>query len=319
MKKIKQHTTYHVKKITILLFLAGLFSFTRHSDPTDAASLGEMLFNDPILSSDQSVHCASCHIPRFAFSDTVAFSKGVAGFGTRNTPGITNMDARPYFFWDGRAKSLEEQVLGPIENQQEMNLPLPIALERLRTDARYGRYFQAVFGKKPDSTNLAVALAAFVRTLETGDAPFDDWIQGNKTAISASAVRGRTIFLNKGKCFDCHFGPDFTGDEFRNIGLYNGKDLNDLGRFNQTKKEEDKGKFKVPGLRNTALTAPYMHNGQFKTLKEVIDYYDRPDHFGLNSIGRDTLLQRPLQLTETEKEDLEAFLNALTDKCFLRY
>jgi cytochrome c peroxidase len=308
-----------VKKITILLFLAGLFSFTRYSDPTDAASLGEMLFSDPILSSDQSVHCASCHIPRFAFSDTVAFSKGVAGLGTRNTPGITNMDARPYFFWDGRAKSLEEQVLGPIENQQEMNLPLPVALERLRNDARYGRYFQAVFGKKPDSTNLAVALAAFVRTLETGDAPFDDWIQGNKTAISASAVRGRTVFLNKGKCFDCHFGPDFTGDEFRNIGLYNGKDLNDLGRFNQTKKEEDKGKFKVPGLRNTALTAPYMHNGQFKTLKEVIDYYDRPDHFGLNSIGRDTLLQRPLQLTETEKEDLEAFLNALTDKRFLNH
>jgi cytochrome c peroxidase len=109
MKKIKQHATYHVKKITILLFLAGLFSFTRHADPTDAASLGEMLFNDPILSSDQSVHCASCHIPRFAFSDTVAFSKGVAGLGTRNTPSITNMDARPYFFWDGRAKSLEEQ------------------------------------------------------------------------------------------------------------------------------------------------------------------------------------------------------------------
>ena len=238
-----------MQKITALLFLAGLFSFTRHSDPIDAASLGEMLFNDPILSSDQTVPCASCHIPRFAFSDTVAFSKGVSGLGTRNTPGITNMEARPYFFWDGRAQTLEEQVLGPIENQQEMNLPLPVALERLRSSAQYKRYFQAVFGAKPDSTNLAVALAEFVRTLETGNSPFDDWIQGNKTAISAAAVRGRTIFLNKGKCFDCHFGPDFTGDEFRNIGLYNGKDLNDLGRYNQTKKEEDKGKFKVPGLK----------------------------------------------------------------------
>ena len=131
--------------------------------------------------------------------------------------------------------------------------------------------------------------------------------------MSESAVRGRVVFMNKGKCFDCHFTPDFTGDEFRNIGLFNGSTLNDTGRYGVTKIESDKGKFKVPGLRNVALTAPYMHNGQFKTLKEVIDYYDRPDDFKLHSIGRDSLLNKPLDLTPTEKEDLEAFLHALTE------
>lgn len=122
----------------------------------------------------------------------------------------------------------------------------------------------------------------------------------------------------KGKCFDCHFSPDFTGDEFRNIGLYNGKALNDTGRFAVTGDALDKGKFKVPGLRNVALTAPYMHNGMFATLEEVIDYYDTPDKFIGDAIGRDTLMARPLGLTAEEKSDLKAFLEALTDDRFNR-
>ncbi len=287
--------------------------------PETPEALGERLFNDPILSSDRSVSCASCHIPAFAFADTTALSEGVGGqLGTRNTPGITNMGGRNFFFWDGRAASLEEQVIGPIENPVEMNLPMPLAIERLNQDAQYRSFFYKVYQKAVDSASLTGALAAFMRTLETSDTPFDDWMNGAEAAMSPEAIRGRAVFLVKARCFDCHFGPDFTVDEFRNIGLYNGKDLNDVGRMAITKNQEDLGKFKVPGLRNVALTAPYMHDGQFKTLREVIDYYDDPDRFGFHSIGRDTILQRPLHLTEQEKGDLEAFLNALTDRRFYR-
>jgi len=131
-------------------------------------------------------------------------------------------------------------------------------------------------------------------------------------------VRGREVFMNKGKCFDCHFSPDFTGDEFRNVGLYTGKErFADSGRFEITKDSADLGKFKVPGLRNVAVTAPYMHNGMFKTLEEVIEFYDQPDKFVTGSINRDTLV-RPLNLTPQEKSDLKAFLEALTDQRFLR-
>jgi cytochrome c peroxidase len=136
--------------------------------------------------------------------------------------------------------------------------------------------------------------------------------------MSDDAVKGREIFMQKGKCFDCHFSPDFTGDEFRNIGLYNEKNFNDKGRFGQTLNPQDLGKFKVPGLRNVAVTAPYMHNGQFKTLREVIDYYDNPDAFVPNSINRDSLLARPLGLSEEEKSQLLAFLQALTDDRYNR-
>lgn len=284
------------------------------AEPETPEALGELLFSDPILSSNETQSCASCHIPAFGFADTMAVSLGAEGqVGNRNTPGITNMSARPYYFWDGRAPSLEFQALQPIANPVEMNLPVDVAITRLLKDARYQLAFQRVYGHAPDSAALGDALAAFMRTLETGNTPFDRWMQGAKTAMSTSAVRGRVIFMEKGKCFDCHFGPDFTGDEFRNIGLFNGADLHDTGRFDISKNSADLGKFKTPGLRNVAVTPPYMHNGMFKTLREVIDYYDNPTHFIPNGINRDTLLAQPLSLTEQEKTDLEAFLHALTD------
>jgi cytochrome c peroxidase len=305
-----------MRSTIFFLLLAGVVAAFRPA-PATSEDLGRLLFSDPILSSDQSVSCASCHRPEFAFSDTVAFSRGVGGqLGHRNTPGITNMSRRSAYFWDGRAATLEMQVLQPIENEVEMNLPLPLALDRLRQSERYRGYFEAIYGTAPDSASLADALASFVRTLETGNSPFDAYAKRNWTAMSESAIRGRRVFMQKGKCFDCHYTPDFTGDEFRNIGLYNASTLTDRGRFEVTKDSLDLGRFKVPGLRNVALTAPYMHNGQFKTLREVIDYYDQPDRFGLHSIGRDSLLARPLDLTEEDKQDLEAFLHALTDKRF---
>jgi cytochrome c peroxidase len=282
-------------------------------------ALGQLLFVDPILSSDQSVSCASCHIPAFGFADTSAVSLGVEGqAGTRNTPGITNMTFRDSYFWDGRAATLEEQVLGPIENPIEMNLPLGIAVDRLRNSTRFRALFQEVYQTEPDTQHLASALAAFIETLETGNTPFDRWMNDEPGGMSEAAVRGRELFLDKAKCFDCHFGPDFTVDEFRNIGLYDGQKYADRGRFEITKDSADLGKFKVPGLRNVAVTAPYMHDGSFKTLAEVIDYYDRPQHFMPNGINRDPLLSKPLGLTDQEKSDLEAFLHALTDDRFLK-
>lgn len=275
------------------------------------AALGKKLFFDPILSRKRSISCASCHRPEFGFADTSAFSLGDDGkSGKRNTPSVQNMADRSHFFYDGRASSLEEQIFGPIQDPLEMNLSLGEAISRLKEDKEYLKLFNKIYGQDPDSLNLGKAIAAFERTLETYPTAWDKHAKGKKQ-MSESAQRGHRIFNEKGKCFDCHFGPDFTGDEFRNIGLYNGTNLSDLGRGAITGLAEDAGKFKVPGLRNVGKTAPYMHNGMFRTLREVIDYYDNPDHFVSDAINRDTSLAKPLGLTEREKQDLEAFLRAL--------
>ncbi|GAB4486916.1 MAG: cytochrome c peroxidase [Saprospiraceae bacterium] len=295
-----------------------LFSFSRSSLPT-VEKLGERLFFDPLLSLDSTVSCASCHIPQFAFADTARLSRGVGGrLGKRNAPAITNMSARAHFFFDGRAVTLEQQVLMPIQDTLEMRATPELVITRLRNHSEYSATFRQLFGRQADMESLAAALAAYVRTLETSDTPFDRWMQDGPNPMSEAAVRGREVFMNKGKCFDCHFSPDFTGDEFRNIGLFNGKDLNDVGRFAITRDSADLGKMKVPGLRNVAVTAPFMHNGMFRTLEEVIDYYDNPDTFVHNSIGRDSLLAKPLGLTPQEKSDLKIFLEALTDEQFAK-
>lgn len=288
-------------------------------EPTSIEELGELLFFDPLLSRDRSVSCGSCHKPEFAFADNVPLSFGVDSTpGTRNTPSAMNVSARSFFFHDGRAGSLEEQAIGPIENPVEMDIPIGEVVRRLNEDPEYSKFFMKLFGKKATRENVAEAIAAFELTLETSDTPFDRYMQGNENALSEAAKRGQVIFNEKAKCFDCHFGPDFTGDEFRNIGLYNGKDLNDEGRYIVTKDKSDLGRFKVPGLRNVAVTAPYMHNGMFASLREVIDYYDDPKQFVKESVNIDTLLRKPLGLTEEEKQDLEAFLESLTDDRFAK-
>lgn len=308
-------------------FLAGIFTTLIASSSFEEedtgiktkAALGKKLFSEKILSKDSSVSCASCHKPAFAFADTVAFSAGIEGKLTRrNTPSVLNMKNRPYYFWDGRASSLEEQSLLPIQNPDEMGLPVEEAVKRLNLSKEYRQLFQKIFGQKPDVKNLAAAFSAYEKTLETVDSKFDDWSNSIKN-LSASAERGRQLFTgDKAKCFDCHSMEDFTTDEFKNIGLYNGKDLNDAGLFNLTSKESDKGKFKTPGLRNIAVTAPYMHNGMFKTLEEVLDYYNNPQKSIPNSINMDESLKIPLGLTEKEKKDIVAFLRSLTDKKYIR-
>ncbi len=302
-----------------ILMLLGLSAFDPDS-PDSKEALGEKLFFDPILSQDSTLSCSSCHIPGFAFSDTALFSRGVGGkIGRRNSPTITNMSARAHFFYDGRAATLETQVLMPIMDPLEMCSSTELVEARLNQHPMYLAAFRKIFQSQPTMPKVAEALAAYVRTLETSNTPFDRWMQGDSKAMSEAAIRGREIFMKKGRCFDCHFSPDFTGDEFRNIGTYTGSGVwSDVGRFGITKDSADLGKFKVPGLRNVAVTAPYLHNGQFKTLGEVIDFYDKPDRMIYPAINRDTLLDKPLHLTMEEKADLQSFLEALTDDRFVR-
>lgn len=282
-----------------------------------AADLGKLLFFDPILSADSSVSCGSCHKPEFAFADTVPFSKGVHGrLGKRNAPSVMNMSDRSSFFWDGRAATLAKQALFPIADTNEMNLPVASAVKRLNQSRKYRNLFYTVFKQLPNKYNLGLALAAFEQTLETANTPNDRWIADLPNGMTEQQVRGREIFRVKGKCFECHFSPDFTGDEFRSIGLFNGKQWNDSGRYKITHRIDDIAKFKVPGLRNVAMTAPYMHDGSFKTLREVIDYYNDPQAFLGDGLNRDSVLSKPLGLTEQDKQDLEAFLHALTDDRF---
>jgi len=308
-------SVFIISTAIILLFTQAMFI---NNEPSNKQELGKLLFFDPILSSDSTISCASCHKPQFAFADSSATSRGVGGvLGSRNTPSAMNVVLQNFFFWDGRAKSLEEQALAPIENPDEMNLPIDKALERLKENGSYNAYFKKIFNSEANRENLAEALAAFERGLETSESPFDRWkFYQDPNAVGDAVKRGFIVFNKKGKCIKCHFGSNFASDGFRNIGLFNGRELNDSGRMVISKDPQDAGKFKIAPLRNVAVTAPYMHNGMLKTLKEVIDFYNDPVKIVPHSINRDSLLAKPLGLTDQEKADLESFLMALTDKSF---
>lgn len=311
--KMKKTGLLSLLSITVYLLVA----FSTPPKVLSKAKLGEQLFHEKILSKDSSISCASCHIPEYGFSDTVAFSMGIYGRPTtRNTPPVLNMKNRPYFFWDGRAGSLEQQSLMPIAHPDEMGLPVKEAVARLNQNKVYRELFLRTFGVAPNAKNLAAAFAAFEKTLETDSSRFDLSFD-DSTQMTEQEERGRKLFVSeKTKCFDCHRMQDFTTDEFANIGLYDGKSLNDPGRYKVTGKKEDLGKFKTPGLRNVAVTGPYMHNGMFKTLEEVVEYYNNPGAFVLSPINMDKRVEVPLGLTRQEKADLVAFLKSLTDKRF---
>ncbi len=281
--------------------------------------LGQQLFNETMLSKDSSISCASCHKPEFAFADTTAFSTGIYGKLTRrNTPSVLNMKNRPYYFWDGRAATLQEQALMPISNEEEMGLPIQEAVKRLNENEVYRKLFFKVFKRLPNAADLGAAFAAYEQTLETTNSPFDDW-SNNKGTLTEAEERGRQLFTgSKAKCFDCHSMEDFTDDGFKNIGLFNATDLADAGRSVITGNSSDLGRFKTPGLRNVAVTAPYMHDGRFKTLEQVVSYYNTPFMFVDDPRNMDSLLQKPLRLTVQEKQDLVTFLETLTDKAYLK-
>lgn len=286
--------------------------------PQTEVQLGAQLFNDPILSADSTISCASCHKAEFAFADNVAFSMGINSLPTgRNTPSAMYMSRRLHFFWDARAATLEHQASGPITAPGEMNMPLGNAVARLKANSYYRSAFQRVYGALPDSAYLVMAIATFERTLEKYDSPYDRFLKGDDNAMSESAIRGFNLFFKQNTCSApaCHSGEDFSSDSLVNINI---NEKRDLGRFNITADSADIGKFKVPHLRNVAVTAPYMHDGSVKTLRDVVVFYNDMTNFPLNGRGHQSVKhQRPRPLTETDVDDLVEFMKALTDSRYL--
>jgi cytochrome c peroxidase len=211
-------------------------------------------------------------------------------------------------FWDGRATTLEAQALGPIHNPVEMGETLENLVRKLNEIEGYREQFQAVFGTAVTTDGLAKAIAAFERTVLSGASPFDRYMAGDRTAMSAEAIRGRRVFNGKAKCRTCHGGPMFSDQGFHNSGVGMDRPDPDLGRGAVTKDPKDRGRFKTPTLRNVALTWPFMHDGSEKTLADVVDFYDRG---GVANPNLDIFIV-PLELTDEEQKDLVAFLEALT-------
>ena len=224
--------------------------------------------------------------------------------GGRSAPTIINSAYQDFQFWDGRALKLEGQALGPIQNPIEMEMKLDDLIPKLNKIEGYRKQFRAVFGTDATPDAVAKAIAAFERTVLSGDAPFDRFKAGDKTALSAAAQRGMTVYFNKAQCSACHSGPNFTDGAFHNIGVGMEKPEPDLGRFAETKLAGDRGAFKTPTLREIARTAPYMHDGRLKTLEDVVTYYDKGGH--PNPQLDEEIF--PLKLTAEQKADLVTFL-----------
>ena len=264
-------------------------------------SLGKQLFFDGRLSADNKVSCASCHDPAKGFSNGDQFATGVEGQkGGRNSPTIINSAYGNLQFWDGRSKSLEDQAMGPVLNPIEMKMTADDVVKKLNAIEGYKTQFQQVFGTGVNSDGIAKAIAAYERTVLSGDAPYDKFKAGDKAALSEAAARGMKLFLGKANCSACHAGASFTDNGFHNIGVPG----TDEGRVAINKSAGDRGAFKTPTLREIARTSPYMHNGSMKTLEEVVAHYNKG---GTPHPQLDEELF-PLKLTDAEAADLVTFL-----------
>jgi cytochrome c peroxidase len=227
----------------------------------------------------------------------------------RATPTILNAVYQPLLMWDGRKPNLEEQALGPIESAGEMNMPLDALEKRLQGITGYKPLFESAYpGEGITRVTVGKALASFERTVVSTESPFDRWRQGQSKAISDSAKRGFEVFNGKGNCAKCHQGFNFSDNGFHNIGVKSLTDVEDEGRFAHRKIKILKGAFKTPTLRDVALTGPYMHNGVYQTLEEVVEHYDRGGDVKTNLSPN----MQPLGLTAEEKRDLVAFMLSLT-------
>jgi cytochrome c peroxidase len=274
--------------------------------------LGKTLFFDPRLSGSNMISCGSCHNPSFSWGD--ALPKGVGhGHKTlgRRTPTILNLAWTEKLMWDGRANGLEEQALGPIQADVEMNMPLAGdegLLKKLQSISGYKPLFDRAYpGEGITDKTIAKAIATFERGIVSGEAPFDRFIKGDEKAISDNAKRGFALFNGKAQCFQCHSGWSFSDGSFYDIGV----NSDDIGRSKILDTPSMQHAFKTPGLRNVALRHPYMHDGSEKSLEEVIDLYNQGGRVKRASISS---LMKPLGLNDGEKQDLVAFLKTLTSK-----
>lgn len=303
----------------------------------EKVALGRQLYYDKRLSKDGTVSCATCHDPSKGFGDGKKVSEGIQGKrGTRNAPTVLNAVFNEFQFWDGRAPSFEEQAKGPMTNPVEMGMAShDDVVKVVRGVPEYRERFEAVFGREPGIDEIVAAIASFERTVVSGDSAFDRFIAGDKAALSESAQRGWELWNTKARCNTCHpFGdatPNFSDNKFHNIGvaaknrdfaalarraaaggnpdeLAFSPDFTELGRFIVTRQPKDIGAFKTPGLRDVALSAPYLHDGSEATLLDVVSFYDKggePNPYLDGGIV-------PLKLTDQEKHDLVAFMESLT-------
>ena len=260
----------------------------------DKVELGRRLFRDRRLSRDRSIACSSCHDPDRAFSDGRPVAIGInRQAGRRSAPALINRGYGRAFFWDGRAATLEEQVLQPIQDPKEMDMTLAEASARVGLPPR----------------EISRALASYVRSILSGNSRFDRFANGDRRALSPEQREGLRVFRGKSDCTSCHVGPNFTDERFHNTGIaWRDGSLQDEGRSAVTGELNDRGAFKTPTLREIARTAPYMHDGSLASLEDVVEYYDRG---GNANPALDSEL-RPLKLTASEKRSLVAFLRALS-------
>jgi cytochrome c peroxidase len=288
-------------------------------------ALGRALFFDGRLSGTQQMSCASCHDSVLGWADgrTTSFGHGAVALG-RNAPSILNAAHGVHFFWDGRAASLEDQALAVFENEKEMATSGAAVVEKLASSRGYRAMFASAFGdEEPTMPRTLAAIATFERMQQSdGSSAFDRFVGGDAAALDEAQLRGLHLFRTKARCINCHHGPNFTDHGFHDVGLsYYGRKFEDLGRYRVTRAPADVGRFKTPSLRNIARTGPYMHNGLFD-LPGVVNMYSagmptlqpKPEQRADPLFPKKSPLLQPLDLTEGEKGDLLAFLEALTDR-----
>lgn len=288
--------------------------FPQDNEFTEARwELGKRLFFDPILSRDGSISCASCHHPDLAFSEDRPFSAGIEErIGTRNAPTLANVGYHPYLTREGGVPTLEMQVLVPIQEHKEFDFNILSIADRLKEDSSYIASSREAYGREPDAFVITRSISCFERTIISGNSRYDKFLRKKIAGLTDSEMRGKELFFSDHlACAQCHSGFNFTNYTFENNGLYDV--YIDLGRFLLTGDDKDIALFKVPTLRNVAVTSPYMHDGSISNLMDVVEHYNTGGH---NHPHKSQLL-KPLNLTTQNKIDLVAFLGSLTDYDFL--
>ncbi|MCF0057046.1 cytochrome-c peroxidase [Dyadobacter sp. CY356] len=310
------------------------FMTEKHNTSRAKITLGKKLFSETLLSGNAQKSCASCHNPQNYFMDGLLKSIGLTSerFAKRNAPSLLYSKYQHSQFWDGRVKSLEDQIENVIQDTLEMNGNIEAILTKLNAEKQYRKSFQKAFFKKQDDIitdkELYRTIASYVRTLNPYNSPFDQYMRGNRNALTENQISGFNLFMGKAQCATCHFAPLFNGlipplyklTEFEILGTTKTDNLEkpendpDEGRFNFRPIKFYKGAFKTPTVRNAAKTAPYMHNGAFQSLETLIEFYNQGGGAGMGlSVPSQTLSSAKLNLSEKEKNDIIAFLNALTD------
>jgi cytochrome c peroxidase len=276
----------------------------------EKVELGRYLYFDRRLSADSTVSCASCHDPNHGFTDGAASSTGIRGQkGNRSAPTIVNRAYSLAQFWDGRAGTLEDQAKGPMANPIEMGNSHDAIVASLGKLQGYHAMFAKAFGSEEiDIDRIAMAIACFERTVLSGNAPYDKHKRGIKNALTASQVRGMSVFFDKAMCDKCHEGANFTLNSYANLGVGTDKPEPDVGRYAVTHNPRDWGVFKTPTLREIEHTSPYMHDGSLKTLDDVVEFYNKG---GIPNKNLDANI-KPLHLSDQEKKDVVAFLMSLS-------